>query len=227
MGFLDIFKKKPVIPIQKEEVYTRPVITGKDLPKELEPVFISGGVQYYKYVNEQNLRAMRALSALDIYDEMNWKVDLPYLLDYVSATRAAYNSGNYTDAGVLLHYLEQRLTHITHPDLYYKLASVVFVDDSEDLRFYDPVYADKKIDQWKKDKELDDFFLNTRLKELIPFLNTSGLSFRQYLRSQNLELIEILEYTLSVLSKRGGSQEKLNSLTSKIQKLRDQLPYMN
>jgi cell shape-determining protein MreC len=54
--------------------------------------------------------------------------------------------------------LSERLEFIYDTDLVYKLASVVYFDEKENPEDYDWTYNQKKIDKWKKDKSINDFF---------------------------------------------------------------------
>ena len=68
--------------------------------------------------------------------------------------------------------LKQRLQMPTDVDLLYKLASICFFDKSENPAVYEPAYAEKKIAKWRKDKGVRDFFMQTPLLELMPFLKS-------------------------------------------------------
>jgi hypothetical protein len=70
---------------------------------------------------------------------------------------------------------------ITDADLVYKLASVVFFDKSESPTHYEHGYNQKKIEHWKKNASMYDFFLQMPLQELVPFLKQSGEDTQVYL----------------------------------------------
>jgi hypothetical protein len=56
------------------------------------------------------------------------------------------------------------------PDFVYKLASVIFFDETESPYSYSFDYNKKKIEEWKKSGDTLDFFLSRLSSELIPSL---------------------------------------------------------
>jgi hypothetical protein len=75
--------------------------------------------------------------------------------------------------------LKQRLDWVVVPDQVYKLASIVYFDASESPTHYEIGYAREKIARWKAE-DVDAFFLQKPIQELIPFLNGFVGSFKSY-----------------------------------------------
>ena len=80
--------------------------------------------------------------------------------------------------------LSERLEFIYDTDLVYKLASVVYFDEKENPEDYDWTYNQKKIDKWKKDKSINDFFLTMPIADLVPFLKDFNMNFDSYSQIQ-------------------------------------------
>jgi len=80
--------------------------------------------------------------------------------------------------------LAERLEFIYDTDLVYKLASVVYFDEKENPEDYDWTYNQKKIDKWKKDKSINDFFLTMPIADLVPFLKDFNMNFDSYSQVQ-------------------------------------------
>ena len=53
-------------------------------------------------------------------------------------------------------------------EIIYKFASVAFFDSSESPYSYDPEYCKAKIQRWKEAADISDFFIVTRLKDMVP-----------------------------------------------------------
>jgi hypothetical protein len=69
--------------------------------------------------------------------------------------------------------LKERLELMPLPDFVYKLASVIFFDNTESPYSYSFEYNKKKIEEWKKSGDTLDFFLSRLSSELIPSLRSA------------------------------------------------------
>jgi hypothetical protein len=182
---------------------TRPAAQGfatHAVKGEVEPVFESGGVTYYRFANEQRIPALRAMAALDVYEELEYKVTKEHLTLHFQAVQEAVDKGELGRIAVLTEIMQQRLGWITHIDLVYKLASVLYFDISENPESYDQVYNAQKIASWKADNEVGAFFLTTPIIELTPFsdiLETDLQRFTDLQRSLDLSHLKALSLSLS------------------------------
>lgn len=168
---------------------TRPTkFEGSKLP--LKYAFTANGIDYYEPENVEQLPWMRALTLHQYYEELRMKVDREYLEQHAQAVDVLINGTKdkpkkrftFEDLGKLNrvnNMLKERLQFIFTPDLVYKVASVIFIDESENPAKYDEVHNRKKIEQWKANG-LDAFFLNEPVQRLIPFLNSSPQSIKNY-----------------------------------------------
>lgn len=138
----------------------------------IEYAFTCAGTKYYQFADIANLPYERGLSALCVYDEVTMRCSRDFLMRYADAVEKVLG-GKKIDIfkiKALNDILKQRLLMTTDVDLLYKLASVVFFDKTENPLVYEPEYAKKKIEKWRKDKKVTAFFSQTPLLELMPFL---------------------------------------------------------
>lgn len=126
----------------------------------------------------------------NILQEVNLRMDRERLLMYIEriiseldGTRSVINVGN---ALAFLGHMKTMGQMAFEPDTVYRLASVLFFDDTEDLRTWDKKYNEKKIAGWREDGTLD-FFYNKPFKELIGLKDISETDLKLYLeRAQEL-----------------------------------------
>lgn len=147
--------------------------------------FRYNGKVYYHFADSHKIPAGRALCALAIYEELRMRCTREYLEKHIRATEIILNGGekgriDLNKLALINANLKERLGLAPYPDHIYKLASVVFFDETESPFSYDFEYNLKKIEQWKQDSELLDFFLTKQFSDLMPSLRTSGLSAQTY-----------------------------------------------
>lgn len=181
---------------------------------EVEFVFKSGGVDYYKFVNEQHIPALRAFAAKDVWAELSYKMDDRHLDAALASAMSLLNQGKGVHAGVILQTLRDRIGYITHVDLLYKLASVIYLDPSENPLDWDPIYNERKTTAWKKDETLDRFFLQTRMINYLPFGDLSKIDFQSFTNAQRKGDLSHLKTLSSILSGDKEAEELSTFLTS-------------
>lgn len=178
-------------------------IQSKANDHKLIPAFISGGVQYYEFEDPFNAPCLRSLTALDYYEELRQRCSIDYLIKHTEATDAILSDPKKINIGELARInrnLKDRLK-IFNFDIAYKLASVVYFDDSESPYVYDFKYGQKKIEMWKKDQSIDSFFLQQSLQKLIPYLPQSAESFLTYSQTEQKIQDHYLGCLTSILSR--------------------------
>lgn len=150
---------------------------------KVKEAFVHKGTTYYMFDNIFNTPTIRGLQALDYYDEFNMRCTKEYLVKFCDAIEAILSNTKKLEMvrlAQLTTHLRERLTMIPVPDHIYRLASVVFFDGTENPYIYDREYAAKKIERWKSDPEMLTFFLQTPLKDLIPFLDLQATNIHTY-----------------------------------------------
>jgi hypothetical protein len=147
--------------------------------------FSLGGTRYLMYDNSFEVPTGRMFAAMAIYVEMEMRCDKEYLEAHTKAMDKLLNPAdrklNITYIAQLNINLRERLELMPLPDFIYKMASVIFFDESESKYSYDFEYNKKKIAAWKKNPDTLDFFLSRLGEELIPSLRSAGKSTSMYM----------------------------------------------
>lgn len=149
----------------------------------IEEAFKMGGTVYYHFANQEEVPAGRQMMALAYYEEMNMRVDREYLDLHVRAMEKLLSDPKKISVMYIAQLnlnLKERLELMPLPEFIYKLASVVFFDESESPYSYDYDYNKKKIQRWKQSGDVLDFFLQTPLKDLIPALSGIEKNSKMY-----------------------------------------------
>jgi hypothetical protein len=149
----------------------------------LQFAFNCGGIDYFEFVDKNNLPYERGLEALTFYQEMQNGVTNDYIKNYNAAMSKLLSDPkkiNLNEIIKLQAYFEQRCNYIVSKEIIYKVASVAFVDKNEPLTRYDFKANEKKIKNWKENAG-DSFFLSMPIKKLVPFLQKSGDTSLMYL----------------------------------------------
>jgi len=148
----------------------------------IEEAFEIGGKKYYRFTDVFNLPIERGLMSLMVYEESRMKCSVEYLQKHIEATRKLLHAGKIDIFRInqLNEQLNERINFVLDIDLLYKLASVVYFDENENPSLYDAEYCNKKIEFWKKNKEVADFFLQKPLTELLPYLRNVDFNLSEY-----------------------------------------------
>lgn len=145
--------------------------------------FRHDGTVYYHFADSFKTPAGRAMMALAIYEELKMRCTAEYLEKHIKAVEILLSNPKKIEIGAVwqLHQnLKERMGLVPFPDHIYKLASVTFFDATESPYSYDFDYNRKKIERWKKDPEMLDFFLRTQFSDLIQFGNMSAANAKTY-----------------------------------------------
>src|SRR5688572_16817539 len=140
---------------------------------KIVPAFTLGGTNYYMFDQTAEVPTGRMLAALAIYNEMEMRCDREYLDLHTRAMQKVLSDPKKINVMYIAQLnlnLKERLELMPLPDLVYKLASVIFFDETESPYNYNFEYNKGKIEQWKKAPETLDFFLSRLASELIPSL---------------------------------------------------------
>lgn len=136
------------------------------------------------FEDQNHVPTGRQLAAVMVYNEMQMKVDRDYLTMHVKAMDKVLSNPRAIDMTTIMKlnlHMKERLGLMVLPDFVYKLASVVFFDKDEPMYDYDLAYNEKKIEEWKRDKEMLDFFLQTPVRNLIPSWDEHPGDMKTYL----------------------------------------------
>lgn len=152
------------------------------------PAFECGSVTYYEFENVFNEPAMRGLSALDIYNDMEKKIDNAQLIQTFEAIRKLLRVKGATGGlevdifkvDELCSLSLDKLKWVVNIALVERLASVLYFDDTEDPREHDMEYGDKKIARWRLEPGLSEMFKKKSLKSFIPWYSISQIDLANY-----------------------------------------------
>jgi hypothetical protein len=165
--------------------------------------FTVGGIDYKEFDALANLPYKRAMKFFSVYDELSMKCDAYYLDAHVKAVEKLLSGkvGLKEMSSILQlnNQLKERLTWVHSEDLVYKLASVVFFDNSENPDDWEWGYAAKKIEHWKKHESALAFFLHEPITRLLPYLKDSNTISQSYTGIQKELDKAQLEKVLEVL----------------------------
>lgn len=152
--------------------------------------FRHNGKVYYHFTDSFKVPAGRAICALAIYEELRMRCTAEYLQKHIRATEILLNPIDkkikLTELALINNNLKERLNLAPFPDHIYKLASVIFFDETESPFSYDFNYNKKKIEEWKKDPEILGFFLTMQFNDLMPYGDMSRERAANYFETTNL-----------------------------------------
>ena len=148
------------------------------------------GKVYYHFADNFKIPTGRGLCAIAIYEELRMRCSVDYLEKHCKAIDILLNPTDkkimLTEIAQIHNNLKERLALAPFPDHIYKLASVIFFDETENPFSYDFEYNKKKIEEWKKDSELLDFFLTMQFTDLMPIGSISKEQRQAYLKTTEL-----------------------------------------
>jgi hypothetical protein len=148
-----------------------------DLKAKVEPAFRSNGIQYYRYLKDVDMFWGRYMFMNTFLYEQNLRITLPMLEKYLDSIEKTLNGNTkgVIELGKVFQIIGQiksRCALAFETETTYRLASVLYFDDTEDLWKYDKAYNDKKIAAWREAKMVDFFYQ----KPMTEFLNLSDSS---------------------------------------------------
>lgn len=193
--------------------YSKSKPSNSDKFSGLEVAFECGGKRFYKWVDERDIPVERFLAGLDVYEELEFRMTREYLDSLFTTVVELANKGRLVQIANLITEAQKRLEHVAHAPLMYKLASVLYVAEDEDLYKYSLQYAGQKIQFWQEHEEdVNAFFLRLPIKDLIPLKDSSPIDLKKYSKAQAENESRVLNYHLSLLSEASKSEDLKNTL---------------
>lgn len=178
------------------------------------PAFSIGNKDYWMFDSTTEVPTGRFFAAMGVYYEMEMNCDKKYIQDHCDAVDKIISDPkkiSIKNLALLNNYLRERTEMMPYPEFIYKLASVIFFDDTESLYAYDYEYNKGKIERWKAAGGTLDFFLATPLKELVPSLKLPKKDTQTYLMvSEQVQRIHLAHLT-NILSETDLKREKSSS----------------
>lgn len=157
--------------------------------KDVEFAFEVSGTKYYCFKADSEVRYGRYVILQAFLQEYHLRVDLDTLKANIKKIKSWLNPPVNKDGGgtlqlgkalELLEIMDQRANIAFEPETVYRLASVLYFDDSEVLSSYDKAYNEKKIAAWKEGQAVD-FFFHKLFQEYTRLTVTSKDALLSYL----------------------------------------------
>jgi len=198
-------------------------------PKEKQPdwlvnpdvqtryVFTSNGIDYYELTSGYNAYYERYMAAQDRLNEIEQRCDGKYLDLFQDLIDEYTRKGDLVNIAIINKNLRDLRSYVFNVNLLYNLAAVWYFDKNENPFTYDHEYCDKKISDWKKDKEALSFFLQAPIREYLPQLNISKEDLRAYIMGLSLRELSTLKYHLSNQLKDVKNNDLISMLQSQIE----------
>lgn len=171
------FKKKP-----QEGLYN---IHHPEMAEKTEFAFEVDGTNYYRMKKDVLMPVGRYKWVDATLNEVDIRMTLPLLKEYIKVLRKNLNPNggiiNLDKAFQVIYSMETRTNLAFEPETVKRLASVVYFDETEDLRDYDQEYAEKKIAFWEKKKTYA-YFMTRPIVELLNLNEVSETSLAKYIQ---------------------------------------------
>lgn len=165
-----------------------------DIAPQVEFAFECKGKEYFRMAHEFRLPSGR-YKFLDAYlTEHELRMTPKMFNDYLDRIENNLNGKGgvikLNEIAVTIYNMRTHANLLFVPDTIKKLASVIYFDESEDLRDYDPEYGKKKIADWETD-ETYAFFLTRPIVELLNLEGISVTSLQTYIQMSQDTLKEL------------------------------------
>lgn len=195
-------RRKPVV---SDKIYN---IYHPELADKIEEAFTSGGIKYYNFKKDHEVRAGRYIIIANFLQEVFFRMDREMLRMYVTrikseidGTKGQINIGNALE---FLGHMDKLTGLAFESDTMYRLASAVYFDDTELLNTWDQKHNEHKIQGWKEDGTLD-FFFKRPFSELTGLKNISVTDMRGFLEA-SVRLKDEYKRVLNSATQEAGSK---------------------
>jgi hypothetical protein len=196
----------------------KPKLKTWDLPEGhvVIPAFIDRGVQYYELKDILNSFAVRAMSALAVYEEWEMRITKEDLTEFIINFENFLRNPkeiNVIDMVKIVELLKERLTFpVPTEDIAYKFAAIRYFDANESPFKADPEYMKAKIKRWKEaDSEVDHFFILQRHRDMLPLPELSEDVLRKCLIAFEKVNASQMEYIRGLSSHNQQKQDSSNA----------------
>lgn len=196
------------------------ILLDKVNKKLIRPVpgLVIGGRQYYEFVNLADMPETRRQEYVNLREEMVMGIDRELLVQIIDTIIDANDKDEKSKIGSIAFVAKDMLANITTMEQLYKIASVAYFDETEDLASYDLDYNNRKIEKFKT---IANGFFFTRL------LSNGSKNSSDPLRSNIDQLLKEGEVKMQayhrilsdmLVSKNSGSTTKSSTATAKATK---------
>lgn len=176
-------KRRPVKPLANPSFN----IHHEELAPKIEEAFKSGGVQYYRFIEDHQIPAGRYKYIYAALREADMRMSLDQLNGFLDALEDILNGGakknniNVGEVWKIVINMRSRAKLAFEPASVRRLASVIYFDETEDLKTYDKKHGMFKVERWEKHGTMD-FFLTRPIVELFGLRNFSLTYLEEYIQ---------------------------------------------
>lgn len=184
---MKLFKRRQ----QQEESVKH--LTGSIIP--LKEIFTdSRGVKWFEYDNPLTMPAKRAIAAevATRFASMNLTKDV--LKQLIEQMKQKANSGNIVELFSILSEIEFRLDFLGEEQTLIELAACYFVEDGENETEFNEVTRKKKVELFKTNPDLFNFFVQRAFEHTINFSTISDADILDYLNRNALQNEKIFQF---------------------------------
>lgn len=164
-------KYKAAIDALKETREELEKLRGGVIPKppggETEVVFIDKqGRKHYRYVDPTTMPSKRGIHSQLLNRMVNLNLTPDLNEAFAKEIEAMLDAGKVGRGLELLYKMVDRAKLPTETEILLKIAAIHYLREDEDPMDFDEGFAQAKIQDWKKDKETIDFFLQMQYREI-------------------------------------------------------------
>jgi hypothetical protein len=181
-----------------------------DFAPMVEEAFVCGVKRFYRFKEEFRMSTGRYKYYYAALREMDLRVNLQTLQDFVNTFEAILNGGkNGKEIRLgtfweLIINLKSRLKLAFEPQSVKNLAAVAYFDETEDLTTFDLEYGKQKIKLWEE-HNIHDFFLTKPIGELLNLNSLSTTDLVDYLQTAD-QILADLNSGLQKVSEESSSE---------------------
>ena len=192
--------------------------------KGLEFAFNCGGKAFYKWQTVEAMPILRLMAAKDYLDMLEIGAEREDITAYLEVVKEAikHDKIDKYKLSIITEQLSNRLNMATNTGLLYNLAAVYYVSEEEELETAKAELIEAKAEFFKESMPIEDFFLNSRLRDYLPAGNTSDMNLQSFSRGEQAEAKErrtsLLLYLSSLTDKETPTSLYLKQVLAKQKK---------
>lgn len=200
-------------------------IAPKERHDQIEFAFTSGGINYFRFSADVNIPFQRAVAARDILTEELWQINPAVLQSWNEALIAmVINQRTPSDKklyeiGIMANRLKEQLSMSFSLTRTFKLASVMYFDETENPLDYQYPYNQQKMKHWMEHNDIPGFFLNLPESEFNPSLREFSQNFPTFLEAETKRMLNTISHITSHISTESLGADLSKSIISEMETL--------
>lgn len=167
------------------------------------PGLVVMGEQYYEFENIADIPETRRMEYNSLREEAVMGITREMLIEIFEGIIESNDKGKVSNVGSLAFMAKDMVANITSKEILYKMASLMYFTEDEDLSMYDLDYNNRKIELFKQIKDQSFFF--ARLLDNGLKINGDPLrsDIQKYLRESEIKEKAYLRLLFEMLGKSG------------------------